>query len=91
MLRCPVRIAVAYRPGITDGRATALAASLFDPNGSTAAAAGLCDASGRVFGLMPHPEAFPDPVNHPRWTRRMPARADGLLLLENGVQQAAAA
>ena len=62
-----------------------------NPNGSTVAAAGLCDASGRVFGLMPHPEAFLDPVNHPRWTRRMPARADGLLLLENGVRQAAAA
>ena len=59
-----------------------------NPNGSTAAAAGLCDPSGRVFGLMPHPEAFLDPVNHPRWTRRMPARAGGLLLLENGVRQA---
>ena len=58
-----------------------------NPSGSTAAAAGLCDASGRVFGLMPHPEAFLDPVNHPRWTRSMPARADGLLLLENGVRQ----
>ena len=59
-----------------------------NPNGSTGAAAGLCDPSGRVFGLMPHPEAFLDPVNHPRWTRKMPAHADGLLLLENGVRQA---
>ena len=61
-----------------------------NPNGSTAAAAGLCDPSGKVFGLMPHPEAFLDPVNHPRWTREMPAEAGGLLLLENGVRAAAA-
>ena len=60
-----------------------------NPNGSTVAAAGLCDASGRVFGLMPHPEAYLDPVNHPRWTAKMPDRPDGLLLLENGVQASA--
>jgi len=60
-----------------------------NPNGSTAAVAGLCDPSGRTFGLMPHPEAFLDPVNHPRWTRRMPAEAGGLRLLENGVRAAA--
>ena len=31
--------------------------------------AGLCDASGRVLGLMPHPERHIDPTQHPRWTR----------------------
>jgi len=31
--------------------------------------AGLCDATGRVFGLMPHPERNLDPWNHPEWTR----------------------
>jgi len=40
-----------------------------NPNGSTKAIAGLCDPTGRVFGLMPHPEAFQDRTNHPRWTR----------------------
>ena len=31
--------------------------------------AGLCDPSGRIFGLMPHPEAFVHFTQHPRWTR----------------------
>ena len=40
-----------------------------NPNGSQADAAGLCDASGRVLGLMPHPERHVLPTQHPRWTR----------------------
>lgn len=40
-----------------------------NPNGSQQAIAGICDTSGRVFGLMPHPEAAVDRTNHPRWTR----------------------
>jgi phosphoribosylformylglycinamidine synthase len=43
-----------------------------NPSGSAGGAAGLCDRSGRVFGLMPHPEAFLYAENHPRW----PARSD---------------
>jgi phosphoribosylformylglycinamidine synthase subunit PurQ / glutaminase len=39
------------------------------PNGSTEAIAGVCDASGRVLGLMPHPERNVTPWNHPRWPR----------------------
>ncbi len=39
----------------------------FNPNGSLADIAGICDPSGRVFGLMPHPEAFNHPTNHPDW------------------------
>ncbi|CAG0955159.1 Phosphoribosylformylglycinamidine synthase subunit PurQ [Phycisphaerales bacterium] len=38
-------------------------------NGSTGAIAGVCDASGRVFGLMPHPERYLDWTRHPYWTR----------------------
>ena len=41
-----------------------------NPNGSAGAVAGLCDPTGRIFGLMPHPERFVDPWHHPRWTRR---------------------
>lgn len=41
-----------------------------NPNGSTANIAGICDPTGRVLGLMPHPERFSHPANHPRWTRR---------------------
>jgi phosphoribosylformylglycinamidine synthase len=39
-----------------------------NPNGSLLDIAGICDPTGRVFGLMPHPEAFIHPTNHPRWT-----------------------
>jgi phosphoribosylformylglycinamidine synthase I len=41
-----------------------------NPNGSLRDIAGICDPSGRVFGLMPHPEAFNHFTNHPDWTRK---------------------
>jgi phosphoribosylformylglycinamidine synthase len=49
--------------------------------------AGICDDSGRVFGLMPHPERFVDWTQHPRWTRE-PAReaGDGLRVFQNAVR-----
>jgi phosphoribosylformylglycinamidine synthase subunit PurQ / glutaminase len=40
-----------------------------NPNGSMDDIAGICDPTGRIFGLMPHPEAFNHPTNHPNWTR----------------------
>lgn len=40
-----------------------------DPNGSVGHIAGICDPSGRVLGLMPHPERNLDSWNHPQWTR----------------------
>jgi phosphoribosylformylglycinamidine (FGAM) synthase-like amidotransferase family enzyme len=57
-----------------------------NPNGSADAAAGLCDETGRVFGLMPHPEAFLYPENHPNWRRRArAAQGAGVQLFENAV------
>ncbi len=47
-----------------------------NPNGSAGDIAGICDHTGRVFGLMPHPERFLRWENHPRWTRE-PRRAEG--------------
>ncbi len=41
----------------------------YNPNGSVEDIAGICDPSGRIFGLMPHPEAFHHWTNHPDWTR----------------------
>ena len=41
----------------------------FNPNGSINDIAGICDPTGRIFGLMPHPEAFNHRTNHPDWTR----------------------
>ena len=40
-----------------------------NPNGSLEAIAGICDETGAIFGLMPHPEAYLFPYNHPSWTR----------------------
>jgi phosphoribosylformylglycinamidine synthase subunit PurQ / glutaminase len=41
----------------------------YNPNGSLDDIAGICDPTGRIFGLMPHPEAYNDWTNHPDWTR----------------------
>ncbi|MBF0226896.1 MAG: phosphoribosylformylglycinamidine synthase I [Desulfobacterales bacterium] len=41
----------------------------YNPNGSVYDIAGICDKTGRIFGLMPHPEAFIHPTNHPNWNR----------------------
>lgn len=57
-----------------------------NPNGSAEAAAGLCDHTGRIFGLMPHPEAFLYRENHPQWRRRAAdAQGEGLQLFVNAV------
>ncbi len=59
------------------------------PNGSERGIAGICDPSGRAFGLMPHPEAFLVRENHP--ARRRASRDEpGLDLFENGVRAARA-
>ncbi len=46
-----------------------------NPNGSAADIAGLCDPTGRVLGLMPHPERNLHPWQHPTWSRRGPRDA----------------
>ncbi len=66
-----------------------------NPNGSPHAVAGVCDPSGRLFGLMPHPDAYLYPFHHPRWKRqqvedRLPAEGQGLAIFRNGVNAAAA-
>jgi phosphoribosylformylglycinamidine synthase len=58
-----------------------------NPNGSEQAIAGICDASGLLMGLMPHPEAFVHRTNHPRWTREeLPEDGDGLILFRNAAE-----
>ena len=67
-----------------------------NPNGSDADIAGICDATGRIFGLMPHPERFLTKWNHPRWTRIAEAEdsdseeGDGLAIFKNAVNYAKA-
>lgn len=58
-----------------------------NPNGSFANIAGLGDATGRVLGLMPHPERFIHATQHPEWTRRkLKGEGDGLKLFRNAVE-----
>lgn len=59
-----------------------------NPNGSTANIAGLCDPSGRVLGLMPHPERHQFATQHPRWTRRPNTtdEGEGLQVFRNAVE-----
>ncbi len=68
-----------------------------NPNGSDENVAGVCDTTGRVFGLMPHPERFIDAVQHPHWTRQHTAKTlcagqnvlpqgEGLALFKNAVE-----
>lgn len=58
-----------------------------NPNGSDGHIAGLCDATGRVFGLMPHPERHILPTHHPKWTREgLKSEGDGLKMFRNAVE-----
>jgi phosphoribosylformylglycinamidine synthase len=58
----------------------------FNPNGSVDAIAALCDPTGRVFGMMPHPEAYLHRTNHPRWTREtLPEEGQGILFFRNAI------
>ena len=56
-----------------------------NPNGSIDHIAGICDPTGRVFGLMPHPEVFVRPSQHPRWTRGAGDEIDGMAIFKNAV------
>lgn len=65
-----------------------------NPNGSEERLAGLCDSTGRIFGLMPHPEAFVRWTSHPEWTSqagRANSPGQGLALFENAFQEASRA
>lgn len=57
-----------------------------NPNGSLNAIAGICDKSGRVFGMMPHPEKFVDITQYPNWRREKILKPAGLPLFENIVK-----
>lgn len=59
-----------------------------NPNGSVDDIAGICDPSGRIFGLMPHPEAFWDITLHPLWKRNINIEVTGLHIFRNGVSYA---
>jgi phosphoribosylformylglycinamidine synthase len=57
-----------------------------NPNGSVNSIAGLTDATGRILGLMPHPERFVRKTQHPRWTREENVDSDGMIIFRNAVR-----
>lgn len=58
-----------------------------NPNGAVDAIAGICNETGRLYGMMPHPEAYTHYTNHPRWTREdLPEEGMGLAFFKNAVQ-----
>jgi phosphoribosylformylglycinamidine synthase len=58
----------------------------YNPNGTAGGMAALSDSTGRLFGMMPHPEAFVHRTHHPQWTRReIPLEGDGLILFKNAI------
>jgi phosphoribosylformylglycinamidine synthase subunit PurQ / glutaminase len=60
-----------------------------NPNGSLEDIAGICDQTGRVLGLMPHPERHIDIQQHPRWEKTgATGPGHGFLIIRNGVEYA---
>lgn len=58
----------------------------FNPNGSIESIAGMCDKSGLVFGMMPHPERFIFKTQHPNWRRKEEQFIpQGLVIFQNAV------
>lgn len=65
-----------------------------NPNGALNDIAGICDSTGRIFGLMPHPEAFLSPFNAPDWQTKklegkLPEWGEGKVIFDNAVKFAA--
>jgi phosphoribosylformylglycinamidine synthase len=59
-----------------------------NPNGSLGSVAGVCDGSGQVFALMPHPERHIRYTQHPAWTKNKSGKSkgDGLIIFYNAVK-----
>ena len=54
-----------------------------NPNGSINAIAGICDPTGRILGMMPHPEKFIETTQHPNWRRQKFTKPHGAFIFEN--------
>lgn len=81
---------VVFRYATSSGEPTA--AYPYNPNGSLGAIAGICDPSGRILGLMPHPERFVEVTQHPNWRRpevkSLFREPHGLAIFRNAVSYA---
>ena len=84
-LRKRGQVVLRYAAAAGDHEATELYPD--NPNGSMAGIAGVCDATGRVCGFMPHPERHVERTQHPRWTRGEGGdEGDGLRVFRNAVE-----
>lgn len=73
----------------SDSQGNTSAGYPYNPNGSERDVAGICDNSGRIFALMPHPERHIHGTQHPRWTREgIREHGDGLQIFLNAVRWA---
>jgi phosphoribosylformylglycinamidine synthase subunit PurQ / glutaminase len=80
-----VNVAVSY----IDEKGDASPGYPCNPNGSVNDIAGISDASGRIFALMPHPERHIRGTQHPQWTRLgAQRRGDGMKIFQNAVRWA---
>ncbi len=80
---------------VTENGAPAKEKFPFNPNGSMEDIAGICDPSGKIFGLMPHPERFNSFENEKGWElkkekliregKSIPERGAGVKIFENAV------
>lgn len=79
------RVALVY---VRDDGSPANRAYPWNPNGSVDDIAGICDQTGLVFGLMPHPERYVDPTQHPAWTSQfpLPIHGAGQAIFSNAVE-----
>lgn len=77
---------VVFRYAGSDGLPTA--AYPANPNGSLNSIAGICDETGRIMGLMPHPERHVERHHHPNWRRMQPGEPHGLPIFRNAVEYA---
>ena len=73
----------------TDAEGNNQAGYPYNPNGSVDNIAGICDSSGRIFALIPHPERHVQGTQHPQWTRLgRKEYGDGFLIFQNAVEWA---
>jgi len=73
----------------TDEQGNSKAGYPYNPNGSVENIAGICDSSGRIFALMPHPERHIRGTQHPQWTRQGAKEyGDGFQIFLNAVRWA---
>lgn len=76
---------IVFQYATSDGKPTSRYP--LNPNGAVDNIAGICDPTGRILGMMPHPERFQDVTNHPRWTReKIKEPTDGMLIFLNAVK-----